>query len=176
MDGPLDEEYLVWLYSQVGAVKLRNRSKSYWSLSRQLFKTEFFWFVPHDDNRAEDGKDLRYEFLDACGLDAPDEWLQMGCSMLELLIAISRRLAFETEGQPRVWFWHLIEVLDLKQYNDRAFDDNAAEKVEEVLNGVIFRLYEPSGRGGLFPLNRPRQDQREVELWYQLSAYLLELM
>lgn len=172
----LDEEYLVWLYSQVGAVKLRNRSKSYWSLTRQLFKTEFVWIVPNDDNRVEDGRDLRYEFLDACGLEADHEWLHMGCSMLELLIALSRRLAFETEGQPRVWFWHLIETIGLKEFNDREFDAKSEKKIEEALNRVIFRQYEPDGRGGLFPLRNPSHDQREVELWYQLSAYLLELM
>ena len=171
----LDEEYLVWLYSQIGSVKLRNRLKSHWSLARQLFKTEFVWFVPNDDNRIEDGRDLRYEFLEANGLEAPREWLEMGCSMLELLIGLSRVLSFETGGEPRVWFWHMIEMLDLHQYNDRVYDAKAEEKIDEALNRVIFRTYEPSGRGGLFPLRRPQRDQREVELWYQLSAYLLEL-
>ncbi len=171
----LDEEYLVWLYGQNGSPKLRNRSKSHWSLTRQLFKKEFVWFVPNDDNRVEDGRDLRLEFLQECGLDADEEWLSMGCSMLELLIGLSRRLAFETEGQPRVWFWHMIETLDLHQYNDRVYDAMAEEKIDEALNRVIFRTYNPDGRGGLFPLRRPVKDQREVELWYQLSAYLLEL-
>jgi len=176
MSALLDEEYLIWLYSQIGAVKLRNRSKSHWSLARQLFKTEFVWFIPNDDNRVEDGRDLRFEFLDASGLDATEEWLAMGCSMLELLIGLARRLSFETEGEPRVWFWHMIEMLDLRQYNDRVYDAQAEEKIEEALNRVIFRTYAPNGQGGLFPLRHPRTDQREVELWYQLSAYLLELV
>jgi|SRR6478609_4869518 len=175
MDVLLDEEYLTWLYSQIGSVKLRNRSKSHWSLARQLFKKEFVWFVPNDDNRVEDGRDLRFEFLVANGLTAEEEWLSMGCSMLELLIGLARRLTFEMEGEPRVWFWHLIETLDLFQYNDRVYDAMAEEKIDEALNRVIFRTYEADGRGGLFPLRRPPADQREVELWYQLSAYLLEL-
>ena len=171
----LDEDYLIWLYSQNGNPKLRNRSKSHWSLTRQLFKKEFVWFVPNDDNRVEDGRDLRLEFLQECGLDADEEWLSMGCSMLELLIGLSRRLAFETEGQPRVWFWHLIQVLNLFQYNDLEYNDQAEATIDEVLNRVIFRTYDARGNGGLFPLRRPRRDQREVELWYQASAYLLEL-
>lgn len=175
MDVLLDEEYLTWLYSQVGSVKLRNRSKSHWSLARQLFKKEFVWFVPNDDNRVEDGRDLRFEFLEANGLTADEGWLSMGCSMLELLIGMARRLSFEVEGEPRVWFWHLIETLDLFQYNDREYNAQAEDKIDEALNRVIFRTYEANGRGGLFPLRRPLKDQREVELWYQLSAYLLEL-
>jgi hypothetical protein len=175
MDVLLDESYLTWLYSQIGSVKLRNRSKSHWSLARQLFKKEFVWFIPNDDNRVEDGRDLRFEFLEANGLTADEEWLSMGCSMLELLIGLARRLTFEMEGEPRVWFWHMIEMLDLFQYNDRVYDAQAEDKIDEALNRVIFRTYEADGRGGLFPLRRPPADQREVELWYQVSAYLLEL-
>ena len=174
MSALLDEEYLTWLYSQIGSVKLRNRSRSHWSLARQLYSKEFVWFVPNDDNRVEDGRDLRYEFLDATGLEADPEWLSMGCSMLELLIGLARRLSFETDGEPRVWFWHLIEQMDLKQYNDRVYDAKAEERIDEACDPIIWRLYSPDGRGGLFPLNHPKEDQTKVELWYQLSAYLLE--
>lgn len=176
MSALLDEAYFVWLYSQVGAVKLRNRSRSYWSLTRQLFQKEFVWFVPNDDNRIADGRDLRHEFLADSGLDADPVWMDMGCSMFEMLVALSRRLAFEVEGQPRDWFWHLIQVLDLRQFNDRVYNDEAHKQIDEALDRVIFRTYDYDGRGGLFPLRNPRQDQRKVELWYQLSAYLAELM
>lgn len=175
MNEPLDELYFTWLYGRVGSVKLRNRAKSFWSLSRQLFRKEFVWFVPNDDNRAADGKLLRLEFLTDEELEVDDEWVNMGCSMFELLIALSRRLAFETDSEPRAWFWHLIQVLDLQEYNDRVWDGDSETKVEEVLDRVIFRNYEADGSGGLFPLQRPQRDQRGVELWYQLSAYLLEL-
>lgn len=97
--------------------------------------------------------------------------------MLEMMIALSRVLSFEADGEPRVWFWHLIEMLDLEQYNDRNYNANrlAERKIDEALDRVIWRTYSPNGRGGLFPLNRATRDQRDVELWYQLSAYLLEL-
>jgi hypothetical protein len=175
MDGPLDEQYFIWLYSQVAAVKLRNRAKSFWSLTRVLLKKEFIWLIPNDDNRAADGRDLRYEFLSETGLQADPDWLDQGCSMFEMLLGLARRLSFEADGEVRVWFWHLIEVLDIYQYNDRVYDEKAEAHIHEALDRVIFRLYSPSGRGGLFPLNRPQQDQREVELWYQLAAYLIEL-
>lgn len=168
---------MVWLYSQVGSVKLRNKSKSHWSLIKQLYTKEFVWIIPNDDNRVEDGRDLRHEFLETCGIDGADsDWVGLGCSMLEMLIGLSRRLSFEAEGEPRVWFWHLIEMLDLEQYTDRVYNEAAEKRIDETLDTVIFRNYAPDGSGGLFPLNHPNEDQREVEIWYQLNAYLLELL
>ena len=75
---------------------------------------------------------------------------------------------------PDIWFWHLIETLDLEQFNDRKYDDHAQEEIAEILDRVIWRTYAPNGDGGLFPLRNPTKDQRKVELWYQLNAYLLE--
>jgi hypothetical protein len=172
---PLDELYLRWLYAGVGDVRLRNSSRTYWTLLRQFYKKEFVWIVPNDDNRVEDGKDLRYEFIDACGIETVDDaWINMGCSMLEMLIALSRRLAFEAEREPRDWFWRLIENLDLEEFTDANFNNRARRHVDTVLDNVVWRLYLPDGRGGLFPLDHPAEDQRDVEIWYQLSAYLLE--
>jgi len=176
MSPPLDDQYLTWLYSQVGSVRLRNSSRTHWSLLRQLYTKEFIWIIPNDDNRVEDGRDLRFEFLESEGLNQDQEWLSLGCSMLEMMIALSRRLAFETGDKPRDWFWHLIETLDLEQFNDRTYDDHARTLIDETLDRVIWRLYSADGRGGLFPLRHATEDQTQVEIWYQLSAYLAELM
>jgi len=181
---PLDELYFPWLYSQVGSVELANPSRTYWNLLRILYTKEFFWIIPNDDNRAEDGKELRFEFIGEMRLDDVDQdWLEMSCSFLELLIGLSRRLAFEGEGEACDWFWELMENLGLEVYTDDTLmaaeemdlvDEELAEEIDEVLNTVIFRTYERDGSGGLFPLKKAAEDQREVELWYQLSAYLLE--
>jgi len=175
MNEPLDEQYLTWLYSQVASLKLKNPTRTHWNLLRQLYKKEFVWLVPNDDNRLEDGRDLRREFVESCGIDNPDpNWLDMGCSMLEMLIGLSRKLSFEADGEARVWFWHLIATVDLMKYNDRHYDDLARLEIDEVLERIIWRQYAPDGTGGLFPLRNPTEDQREVELWYQLNAYLIE--
>lgn len=173
MNEPLDELYLTWLYRQIGDVEIANPSRTYWNLAKKLFTTEFTWTVPNDDNRLEDGRDLRYEFRDDCNLQNVDpQWFGLGCSMLEMLVALARRLAFQTDGEARAWFWHLIENLDLQGCTDRRpFPEH---HVEEVLNRVIHRTYESDGHGGLFPLRRSRDDQRRIELWYQLNAYILE--
>lgn len=177
MDGPLDEQYLTWLYAQVSPVTLKNPSRTYWSLIRDLYKKQFIWIVPNDDNRVEDGRDLRREFLEECEVSNPDPaWMDLGCSMLEMLIALSRRLSFEVDGEPRVWFWHLLETVDLHKYNDKVYNRDAKRTIDETLDRIIWRNYDPDGTGGFFPLRDPQKDQREVELWYQAAAYLVELL
>lgn len=175
MDAPLDELYLKWLYSKISSVRLRDPSRTYWNLFRQLYTKEFVWIIPNDDNRAEDGKDLRYEFLEEQGVDEVDpDWIRLGCSMLELLIALSRRLSFEDDGEPRGWFWQMLANLGLNEFNDANYNEQAQSEIDQALDTVIWRTYSPDGFGGLFPLKTPEKDQREVEIWYQLGAYLLE--
>ena len=172
MSQPLDELYLTWLYRQIGSIRFKSPARTHWSLARQLYTKEFVWIVPNDDNRVEDGRDLRYEFIAEEGLvDVDPEWMALGCSMLEMLIALSRRFAFEMEGEPRRWFWHMLGNVGLNLTDD---DDIQKEEIDEALDCIIWRTYLPDGTGGLFPLKSPTQDQREVELWYQLSAYILE--
>lgn len=175
MSAPLDELYFEWLYSQVSSVKLKNPQRTYWKLLRILFTHEFVWIIPNDDNRCEDGKDLRYDFLRCKGMEPEDAgrlWLDEDCSMLELLIGLSRRLAFDTNADEGEWFWELLENIGLHEYNDSVHIPE--QHVKAMLDRVIWRTYRRNGHGGLFPLRRPREDQRDVELWYQLNAYLIE--
>jgi hypothetical protein len=168
----LDDQYLAWLYSQVGDVKDRNRSRTYWNLLRQLHSIEFVWIVPNDDNRVGDGLELREEWISACSLAVDLDWRTRGCSFLEMLIALCRRIVFESDGHVDTWFWHLMDNLGLCEYTDR-YSYNQAE-VNTRIRKVIYREYDRNGRGGLFPLRYARKDQRDVELWYQMNAYLLD--
>lgn len=172
LTGTLDDLYLTWLYSQVGEVKTRKSSRTFWILFRQLFSTEFAWFVPNDDNRAEDGRELRGEWADLTSTEVDPDWLALGCSFLELLIGLSRRLSFETNTNVADWFWHLINNLELLGYHDRS--NFKPEDVEDKTSAVIWRTYDRYGHGGLFPLRKSNKDQRRVEIWYQLSEYLLQ--
>jgi hypothetical protein len=170
---PLDELYFGWLYSQVESVEIADPSRTYWEILKQLYSTEFLWIIPNDDNRAEDGKALRHKFISEEVLVQVDQnWLELGCSMLELMIALSERLSFDEDGDLDSWFWELMENLELERYNDNT--DIPVDEVNEILLDVIWRTYKRSGRGGLFPLRRAKEDQRDVELWYQLQNYVLE--
>lgn len=169
----LDEQYLAWLYARIGSVNETRKSRTYWSLLRYLYSTEFIWLIPNDDNRVEDGRDLRYEFLDEVGLSGSVDpnWLGMGCSVLEMIMGVAKALGFEDDRTPHHWFWELLLNLGLAGYNDREFNE---PHVEEIVSNLIWRTYKPNGEGGLFPLRYPHEDQRQVEIWYQAQAYLIE--
>lgn len=170
MTPPLDELYFIWLAQ---LVEDPDSDVTHERLLKQLFSKEFVWFVANDDNRLEDGKDLRIEFLRETDVGAVDEeWMQLGCSFLELMVGLSRRLAFQAEGEPRYWFWELMHNIDLDRYVDsRRY---MRLRVDAITETVIFRNYKPDGQGGFFPLRNPDRDQRGVELWYQLGEYVLE--
>ena len=165
--------YFVWLCDHVITSKASHPRYTYWSLLHQLHETPFRWFVHNDDNRVEDGKDLRTRYqneFDMIELDEPDT----DASMLEVLIALSEGAAYNSVGRPSRWFWKLLENLGLSHYTDAHYNDHVIDEVAEVLQKVVSRDYGEDGRGGLFPLQYPDRDQRRVEIWYQLAAYLHE--
>jgi hypothetical protein len=170
--GILDDRYFVWLYGLVADVRIRKGPRTYWDLLRKLFSIEFAWFVPNDDNRAEDGRELRMEWASSEEVHVSSHWASRGCSFLEMLIGLSRRLEFQTEENSEFWFWHLIGNLGLLGHHDRS---NFSERdVEDRTSVAIWRTYNSYGHGGLFPLQHTKNDQTKVEIWQQLNEYLLQ--
>lgn len=172
---PLDELYFQWLYAQVANTRLKNPARTYWCVTRQLYTTEFRWFVPNDDNRIGDAQELRYEFLERHEELEPDRnWMEEGASFLEMLIALSRRLAFADErGTSVTWFWTLLSNVQI-DLTDSEYVGSAGDRVSEALDMLNNRTYAYDGKGGLFPLERADVDQRNVEIWYQMQYYLIE--
>lgn len=175
MNGTINDRYFEWLYAHVGSVRNNNPSRSYWNLLRKMYTTKFYWFVHNDDNRVLDALELRVEFLHRWGTEDVDvTWIHDDVSILEMLIALGRRAAYEGGKESADWFWEMVKNLELRDYTDAVYEISIEEEVVEVLQRLNDRKYERDGQGGLFPLKDARQDQRLVELRYQLSAYLLE--
>lgn len=177
----LDECYLQWLYRQVAPIRTKNPARTYWTLLTHLYRKEFKWSVPNDDNRLMDGLELRYEFIHKFEYEKTDyyqqhgeirSWLERPCSFLEMLLALARRLSFAGGGAASEWFWHMLDNIGLRSHVDAMPGD--PEMIDFVLDRVIDRTYDEFGNGGLFPLFHPQHDQRQVELWYQMNCYLLE--
>jgi hypothetical protein len=117
----------------------------------------------------EDGLDLRTEFLGGSHYEV----LQQGVSVLEVLVALSRRLAFNADGDPDKWAWQLIVNIGLAKFKDPLrIVDKAA--IEDILEKMIWRQFERDGRGSFFPLRYAKEDQTKTELWYQMNAYINE--
>lgn len=175
MNGTPDDRYFEWLYASIGSVRNRNPSRSYWSLAKKLYSQPFVWFVPNDDNRALDGVELRQLFISDWGREGiTRHWLELDCSMLEMLIALSRRASYESYGTPGGWFWKFMENLGIR-YTDDLIEISIEEEIDDAVMRINERTYGANGEGGLFPLKRPHTDQRDTELWYQLMAYLDEI-
>ena len=169
---PIEEEYFNWLYAKVAYEMNPTPSLRFYDLLRILHRTEFVWILSGDDNRAQDGLDIRREFLREAFLPSQTHWMTIGCSVLEMFIAFSRKAEFETDTDARSWFWIFLRNLGLDDLSDAV--GFPPERVSEVLEAFIWRTYHRTGRGGLFPLRHPREDQRQVEIWYQFYAYLQE--
>jgi hypothetical protein len=174
MSQQLDELYLVWLYGQISDIRATRPSRSFWNLARELYTTPFEWFVPHDDARVDDGLDLRHDFIAEAMIPEVDpDWMDLECSYLELLVALSRRLGFQTDEPPADWFWVLIQNMGLIGCND-TYRGDLKRLVKEVTDQITNRTYDTDGRGGLFPLRNAKKDQTKIDIWYQLCAYIIE--
>lgn len=172
MNEPIEELYFNWLYMKVAHVENPTPSLTFWTLLRDLHSTEFVWLVSGDDNRAEDGLEVRKEFLTYAFLPRHQPWDSIPCSVLEMFIAFARRAEFQTDMPVREWFWIFMENLGLEDLNDA--HNGITQRVTEVLDRFIWRTYGPNGLGGLFPLSKSDHDQRKVEIWYQFCEYLVD--
>lgn len=172
--GTLDDRYLTWLYGQISDAKIRKGSKTYWKLLQQLNATEFLDDFPNDENRSADGKELRVQWAYEAHEVPEVEWLTLPCSFLELLLGLAKRMAFQAEMTTEFWFWQLLKNLNFDEFHDKSgYSRNFVKRRMSVVND---RAYDHMGNGGLFPLRNPSQDQRDVDLWYQMCEYIVQDM
>lgn len=167
-------EYFNWLHDSVCG-KRYSKNVSYEKLLAYIHDTEFIYHMSSDEDRAEEGKSLRYRF--ACELGDPDleRCLDGPCSVLEMMVALAIHceenimddsLIGNRTGQ---WFWNMIVNLGLGSMIDTRFDRYfVAECVDRFLN----REYEPDGTGGLFKIRNCDADLRDVGIWRQMCWYL----
>lgn len=175
MHDEINKEYFEWLYRLV----CENRydgTISYRKLLTYLHNADFRYSIAMDENRAEDGLDLRHRF--ACEYTYEDDaelYLEGPCSVLEMIIALAIRCEETYMDDANIgdrtaqWFWKMITNLGLGSMYDTRFDSRFVyETVERFLN----RDYEPDGIGGLFIVKNCDCDLRTVEIWHQLCWYL----
>lgn len=163
-----DYTYYTWLTDKIDIPN----GKTYFGLFEIMHNTEFVWVVPKDDNRVQDGLDLRYQFLE----DTKDVLELTGATCLEVLIGLSRRVAFLASGNrhSRQWAWTLIKNLGLRKFSD-PLSPGKINQINDILHNLIWRNYREDGTGGFFPLQNPDTDQTKIEIWYQLNSYVSEL-
>lgn len=174
----INDDYFEWLCEVVDSKRF-SKHVSYRKLLMHLHNIEFTWFIPYDDNRADDGIMLRRKYALAHHDEELSDYISGPCSVLEMMAALAIRceesimddtLFGNRTGQ---WFWGMIRNLGLSPMNDSNFD---ADFVDDVIARFLNREYEPDGKGGLFTIKNCDHDLRTVEIWRQLSWYLGSIM
>lgn len=166
MREPLEHEYFNWLCAKV----LNGNRHNYKALMQILYKTEFVWVISSDKNRAEDGVELRLDFMNETCSERDHIWEREPCSLLEFFIAFAKRASFQTDTPLNDWFWIFMANLQLDQF--RHASDSDISIIEDTLTMFMWRTYSPNGVGGMFPMRYAQDDQREIEVWYQFFEYL----
>lgn len=168
--------YFEWL-SDLVCSRRYSKKLSFRKLLMRLHDTEFRYSIPKDENRAEDGIDLRYRFANDCDISFEDvqDAIDDPCSVLEMMVALSIRCEESIMDDPTIgdrtgqWFWGMIVNLGLGSMFDSRFDE---QFVDDILERFLDREYAPDGRGGLFTIKDCDRDLRDVEIWYQICWYL----
>lgn len=166
-------EYFEWMYDLVCGGRFAE-TITYKRLFELLHNTEFVYFIPHDENRAEDGISLRYHYCVSHDCEELEGYLDGPCSILEMMIALSIReehIMSDPDRGDRTaqWFWTMISSLGLSGMTDYNFDE---EFVKDSIAKFLKREYKPNGKGGLFTVKKWNRDARTAEIWHQLLAYL----
>jgi hypothetical protein len=166
--------YFEWLLHWV--CDSNHPKDQYWSLLEHLFLREYTYTLIMDNNRERDGLSLRdmynktarkKDILSSVEMSTP-------CSVLEVLIALSMRiesdiLANDVGGRTSVWFWTMMENMDLHVMDGRRYD---SYYINNVIDKFLDRKYGPEGQGGPFYIPYTTKDLRTVELWYQAMWYI----
>ena len=178
MQNKIINEYFNWL-SDLAYGEGVIRGSSFDKLLTHLHNTEFIFIHPNDQNRAEDGVNLRYRFALFGGYEDRTDYvldiLYGPCSVLEMIVALAVRCEENITDDPNIgdrtsqWVWGMIRNLGLGSMIDNRFDEKF---VDDALNRFLNREYEPNGKGGLFTIDHNGRDLRNVEIWCQLCWYL----
>ena len=173
----MGKKYLNWLCDFVCD---KRSKKAFSKLLYILYETDFYAVLDRDNNRVADGLELRRRFLEENGYDVSLEdniFQDKRCSVLELMVALAIRCEDNLMTNPDIgdrtskWFWVMLHNLRLDGMTDNTIDEN---EVNYILTVFIDRQYDYDGWGGLFTVQNPRRDMREVEIWYQMCWYLSE--
>lgn len=174
----IELDYFEWLSDLVEGF---DGDVSYLILLKKLHNIDAFALLKEDENRLEDGKNLRNIYFEDNGVHVRFVDCLCGpCSVLELLIGLAMRMddilydPNEEDGVLARSFWEMIEnaALDGLSDDEWGYHPNPDRLVKGFVNVLLNREY--PRKGLLFPLKNRRKDCRKMELWYQMQEYLKE--
>lgn len=169
-----DDAYCRWLYDIVN-YNAEDGGPTYRYLFECLYNIVFRAKLVMDENRAQDGLELREDFARETNLPVNDE---TPCSLLEMLIALARRCEnqfmhnTDIGDRTSTWFWIMLSNMGLSQYTDNVCFEDIYEAVETAAYKINNRDFYPDGSdGGPFIIENAPKDLRKVEYWYQMCWF-----
>lgn len=167
----MKKKYFKWLYD----ISMKSNPR-YYALIKCLDEITFQPRMYLDENRAEDGVEIRYSFGYENHIPQAviaNELDTRPCSVLELMVALALRMdgivSEYDESMTPLYFNKMLDSLQLKQFtNDNFNSEDVKERVENFMNGD----YAPDGDGGLFYIDPPPGDMRDMEIWEQAMWFL----
>lgn len=145
-----------------------------------LFRTPFECVLEYDEHRISDGLDLRDQYTEVSGEILESTDISWPCSVLEIMVSLAMSMDYVCDDdvldcEDRIGYFYHEMLNNLGIGHEFPGSWESREKlIDKVIDKFLDRRYGKDGSGGLFPLKRPREDQREVELWYQMNAYMIE--
>lgn len=181
-----NELYFNWLCDRVD---ITNRGdKSYFILAESLHRKQYYWTLANDDNRAYDGWSLRntfYQLYKDTRLDLEiGPWflsaLDGPCSVFEMMVALSIRCENEIMldkkkgNRTAEWFWTMIRNLHLEDCDDVSVTEEHVNRISDTIHRALDREYDEYGHGAFWTVENPPKSMKELEIWFQMTAYLRE--
>ena len=183
MKSKIRNDYFDWIIDLTNTwCEMNSGTGSYLALLEYLFDRQFVWEMMMDGNRAQDGVETRFRFVEQSDeYDYRDVYLYLThpCNVLEMMVALARRCEDHIMGDPSQsdhagrWFWGMITNMHLDKMIDGYFDEGY---VETVVDAMLDRNYASNGDGGLFKIHDKDKDMRFVDIWCQLNWYLNEVV
>lgn len=177
------KEYENWLC--LLAIPNKETREKYSILLNKLFETTYFNTLELDENRIIDAVNLRGLYAEVKEKywdpdNYQNELEDKPCSVLEVMVALARRVEdqimtdLDISNHAGFWFMSMIKNLGLEELTDDSWYES---KFSAVMTIFLNRLYDPNGKGGnLFIVEKPREDMRTTDIWYQCMWWLDEFI
>lgn len=154
----------------------------YSNLLRKLNNVPFDIFYGMDENRYQDGIDLRYRFgydSGICDAIIAEELDYRLASVLEVMVALAIRIEndimsdYNYGDRTCVWFTEMLKSLQLMDMSNNNYNE---QYIDNCVSKLLSRTYDYNGKGGLFTVNDPPEDMRKTDIWNQMTWFLNEFI
>lgn len=171
----LSQAYYEWLVYDI----LSSRP-NWFPILKVLHSRDYVPIMIMDDSRAKDGVNMRDIYMSKVNntyavVQGSNPWVDIPCSMLEMMIAFAIRIKEEFYSEYDDIF-DMTTIIFSSFMSSLGIDTETIteEELNIIINNFICRNYDPSGKGSLFNLSGKTLDidWRDPPIWNQMLAWV----